>query len=42
MRDGSLPRSLAIFPRSETNALLEAWRAYDAKLKAARPVDAGM
>ncbi|WP_025918272.1 hypothetical protein [Herminiimonas sp. CN] len=35
MSNATLPRARAIFPRPETDALLEAWFAYDAKLKAA-------
>lgn len=35
MSDSSLPCARAIFPRPETDALLAAWFAYDARLKAA-------
>lgn len=35
MRDATLPRARAIFPRVETGDLLAAWFAYDAKLEAA-------
>lgn len=34
MRDTTLPRAMVIFPRPETDALLAAWIAYDARLKA--------
>lgn len=40
MPDDALPRALAIFPRPETDALLDAWRAYDAKLQAEPNVSA--